>query len=123
MGCERAVRVRATPSGGGLRGWHCNGDGVQQAAAAPQAVDRARRTDAHCTCAPASERSAPTAPKHPARILPTPQGVHVSFVCVARASCEQVMLDRAVECCPNQVELWLALAKLETYDNAKKVRA
>lgn len=35
----------------------------------------------------------------------------------------QVMLDRAVECCPNQTELWLALAKLETYENAKKVRA
>ena len=33
----------------------------------------------------------------------------------------QVMLDRAVECCPNQTELWLALAKLETYENAKKV--
>jgi len=31
------------------------------------------------------------------------------------------MLDRAVECCPNQTELWLALAKLETYENAKKV--
>jgi pre-mRNA-processing factor 6 len=31
------------------------------------------------------------------------------------------MLDRAVECCPNQVDLWLALAKLETYENAKKV--
>lgn len=36
--------------------------------------------------------------------------------------CVQVMLDRAVECCPNQVDLWLALAKLETYENAKKVR-
>lgn len=35
----------------------------------------------------------------------------------------QVMLDRAVECCPNQVDLWLALAKLETYENAKKVRS
>ena len=33
----------------------------------------------------------------------------------------QVLLDRAVECCPNQVDLWLALAKLETYENAKKV--
>ncbi len=32
-----------------------------------------------------------------------------------------MLLDRAVECCPNQVDLWLALAKLETYDNAKKV--
>ena len=28
-----------------------------------------------------------------------------------------------MECCPNQTELWLALAKLETYENAKKVRA
>ena len=34
----------------------------------------------------------------------------------------QVLLNTAVECCPNQVELWLALAKLESYENAKKVR-
>jgi hypothetical protein len=33
----------------------------------------------------------------------------------------RVLLSRAVECCPTHVELWLALAKLETYDNAKKV--
>jgi hypothetical protein len=33
-----------------------------------------------------------------------------------------VLLSRAVECCPTHVELWLALAKLESYDNAKKVR-
>ena len=32
------------------------------------------------------------------------------------------MLGRAVECCPTAVELWLALAKLETYENARKVR-
>jgi pre-mRNA-processing factor 6 len=31
------------------------------------------------------------------------------------------MLSRAVECCPQSVELWLALARLETYDNARKV--
>ena len=34
----------------------------------------------------------------------------------------QVLLNTAVDCCPNQVELWLALAKLESYENAKKVR-
>lgn len=26
-----------------------------------------------------------------------------------------------VECCPGSTELWLALAKLETYENARKV--
>ncbi|PIO30272.1 hypothetical protein AB205_0028180, partial [Aquarana catesbeiana] len=31
------------------------------------------------------------------------------------------MLSRAVECCPTSVELWLALARLETYENARKV--
>jgi len=31
------------------------------------------------------------------------------------------LLGRAVECCPTAVELWLALAKLETYENARKV--
>jgi hypothetical protein len=35
----------------------------------------------------------------------------------------RVLLSRAVECCPTHVELWLALAKLESYENAKKVRA
>lgn len=29
--------------------------------------------------------------------------------------------SRAVECCPQHVELWLALARLETYENARKV--
>ena len=33
----------------------------------------------------------------------------------------KLLLSRAVECCPNQVDLWLALAKLETYEQAKKV--
>jgi len=28
---------------------------------------------------------------------------------------------RAVECCPDQADLWIALVRLETYDNAKKV--
>lgn len=28
---------------------------------------------------------------------------------------------KAVECLPKELELWLALAKLETYDNAKAV--
>ena len=32
-----------------------------------------------------------------------------------------MLLSRAVECCPTHVELWLALARLESYDNAKKV--
>lgn len=31
------------------------------------------------------------------------------------------MLSRAVECCPTSVEVWLALARLESYDNARKV--
>lgn len=31
------------------------------------------------------------------------------------------MQSRAVECCPQHVELWLALARLETYKNAQKV--
>lgn len=26
-----------------------------------------------------------------------------------------------MECCPTSVELWLALARLETYENARKV--
>lgn len=29
--------------------------------------------------------------------------------------------SRAVECCPQHVELWLALARLETYKNAQKI--
>jgi hypothetical protein len=33
----------------------------------------------------------------------------------------RVLLSRATECCPTHVELWLALAKLENYANAKKV--
>lgn len=31
--------------------------------------------------------------------------------------------SRAVECCPQHVELWMALARLETYENARKVGA
>lgn len=31
------------------------------------------------------------------------------------------MLSRAVECCSQSVELWLALANLETYEEARKV--
>jgi pre-mRNA-processing factor 6 len=31
------------------------------------------------------------------------------------------MLVKAVECCPQSVELWLALSRLETYENARKV--
>lgn len=30
-------------------------------------------------------------------------------------------MSRAVECCPTNVDLWLALARLETYENARKV--
>ena len=33
----------------------------------------------------------------------------------------RLLLSRAVECCPLHVELWLALARLETYEQAKKV--
>ena len=32
-----------------------------------------------------------------------------------------MMLSRAVECCPTSVELWLALARLENYENARRV--
>ncbi|KAF4792125.1 hypothetical protein TURU_123599 [Turdus rufiventris] len=31
------------------------------------------------------------------------------------------MLNQAVECCPTSAELWLALARLGTYENAQKV--
>jgi pre-mRNA-processing factor 6 len=31
------------------------------------------------------------------------------------------MLARAVECVPQSVEMWLALAKLETHENARRV--
>ena len=31
------------------------------------------------------------------------------------------MQARAVECCPDQADLWIALVRLETYANAKKV--
>ena len=33
----------------------------------------------------------------------------------------RVLLARAVECCPQHVELWLALARLETHEGARKV--
>eukprot|EP00731_Ephydatia_muelleri_P010132 Em0005g718a len=33
----------------------------------------------------------------------------------------RILLTRAVECCPLSVELWLALAKLEDYENARKM--
>jgi hypothetical protein len=33
----------------------------------------------------------------------------------------RVMLARAVECVPQSVEMWLALAKLETHENARRV--
>ena len=33
----------------------------------------------------------------------------------------RILLARAVECCPSSTELWLALARLETYENARKV--
>ena len=48
-------------------------------------------------------------------------GTHPSPTSPPPHASSQVLLDRAVECCPNQVDLWLALAKLETYENAKKV--
>ena len=41
---------------------------------------------------------------------------------LAREEDARLMLSRAVECCPQHVELWLALARLESYDQAKKVR-
>jgi pre-mRNA-processing factor 6 len=31
------------------------------------------------------------------------------------------MLSRAVECVPHSVEMWLALAQLESYESARKV--
>lgn len=33
----------------------------------------------------------------------------------------RVLLHKAVECIPSNIELWLALAKLETYAKAKAV--
>ncbi|KAI3941813.1 hypothetical protein MKW98_030543 [Papaver atlanticum] len=33
----------------------------------------------------------------------------------------RLLLQRSVECCPWHIEFWIALARLETYDNAKKV--
>ena len=33
----------------------------------------------------------------------------------------RLMLGRAVECVPHSVDMWLALARLETYQNARKV--
>ncbi|OMP07873.1 RNA-processing protein, HAT helix [Corchorus olitorius] len=33
----------------------------------------------------------------------------------------EVLLDRAVECCPLHLEFWLALARLKEYEKAKKV--
>lgn len=35
--------------------------------------------------------------------------------------CVCILQSRAVECCPQHVELWLALARLESYENARKV--
>lgn len=32
-----------------------------------------------------------------------------------------ILLSHAIECCPTSVALWLTLARLETYDNAKIV--
>lgn len=32
-----------------------------------------------------------------------------------------MLLYKAVECIPGDLEMWLALAKLETYENAKGV--
>lgn len=34
----------------------------------------------------------------------------------------RIMLARAVECVPHSVEMWLALAKLETHENARWVQ-
>ena len=33
----------------------------------------------------------------------------------------KIMLARAVECVPQSIEMWLALAKLETHENARRV--
>lgn len=41
--------------------------------------------------------------------------------CCSSESDAQTLLKRAVECCSQHVELWLALARLETYENAKLV--
>ena len=37
------------------------------------------------------------------------------------ASDAKVLLARATECCPQHVDLWLALARLETHANARVV--
>lgn len=33
----------------------------------------------------------------------------------------RIILGRAVECCPQSVDLWLALAYLESYEEARRV--
>lgn len=33
----------------------------------------------------------------------------------------KILLYKAVECIPYELDIWLALAKLETYENAKTV--
>ncbi len=56
---------------------------------------------------------------HPA--TPFPCSRRALLCCSARALLCGAVQSRAVECCPQHVELWLALARLESYDNARKV--
>ena len=46
---------------------------------------------------------------------------HFKLVTHSYTGDARILLGRAVECCPTSVELWCALAKLETYENARKV--
>ncbi|XXG85542.1 hypothetical protein AAC387_Pa11g0601 [Persea americana] len=49
------------------------------------------------------------------------KSVTQTVVKLANEEDARLLLSRAVECCPLHVELWLALARLETYEQAKKV--
>lgn len=56
----------------------------------------------------------------PAPLLPAPRHAQAAVELEAPEDA-RVMLTRAVECVPHSVDMWLALARLETYENAKKV--
>ena len=53
--------------------------------------------------------------------IPTSVRLWKALVELAGPEDARVLLARAVECCPQHTELWLALARLETYENARKV--
>lgn len=53
--------------------------------------------------------------------IPTSVRLWKAAVELASEGDARILLSRAVECCPQHVDLWLALARLESYENAKKV--